>query len=171
MSGLNSKMWVDTDFLNKLNALPDDIAKAAHRAVKRTNEWFRAVTMAELGYSLEIDQKTALRTRFRVYNRRGSRARLWVGIRDIGVHRLGAPKQLKDGVAVGKQFFKQAFISPMNSSELLVWRRTGKSRKSIRLVTLEIAGEAEDIIGTYQIELNRKFQEYFSREFHALYRA
>ncbi|OOF25052.1 phage tail protein [Salinivibrio proteolyticus] len=169
MAGLSSRMWVDTDFIKRLPNLPSDVQKAAQIAVRKTNQWFRHITMTELGYELAIDNKAALRSRFKVYRQGGVRARLWVGIRDIGVHRLGKPVQQKEGVAVGERFFEKAFISPMNSSELLVFRRTGKHRSQIEMVQLDIADEAEEIIGSYQADLNRKFEEIFTREFHRLY--
>lgn len=170
MAGLNSKMWVDTDFINQLKHLPDDVKKTAHRAVQLTNHWFRAITMAELGYALEIDEKSAFRSRFKVYSKAGVKARLWVGIRQIGVHRLGKPQQTPDGVKVGSHFFEKAFISPMNSDELLVFRRAGKHRKTAQMVMMDISAEAEEILGTYQTELNAKFQEFFIREFRQLHR-
>ena len=171
MDGLNSKMYLDTDFINRLTHLPDDIHKAAMRALDRTNHWLRAVSMAELGYALEIDKKSALRTRFKSYKKGAGKSLLWVGIRKIGVHRLGTPKKKGKGVQVGTHFFDKAFIAPMNSSELLVFRRTGKSRKSLEMVTLDISSEAEEIIGSYQADLNKKFEEFFSREFRLLHSA
>lgn len=171
MAGLSTRMWVDTDFINRISHLPENVEKAAKRAVRATNRWFRHVTMAELGYELKIDNKSAMRSRFKVFRQAGVRARLWVGIRDIGIHRVGTPKQYSDGVAVGEHFYEKAFISPMNSSELLVWQRTGKHKSQIEMVTLDIADEAEEILGAYQARLNEKFREYFLREFHALHRA
>lgn len=170
MAGLNSKMHLDTDFINRLTHLPDDIHKTAMRALDRTNHWLRNVTMAELGYALEIDKKSALRTRFKSYKKGAGKSVLWVGIRKIAVNRLGTPKKKRDGVQVGTHFFDKAFIAPLNSSELLVFRRTGKSRKSLEMVTLDISSEAEEIIGSYQSELNKKFEEFFSREFRLLHR-
>ena len=163
MSGLNSRIDIDTAFLQKLGHLPDEISKAARRAVSKTNLWLRTTTRAELGYELSIDSK-AMNTRFRVY-KKGNTSKLWVGVREIGVHLIGAPKQTKDGVQVGGRFFEKAFISPMNSGELLVWRRNGKAKSNIELVKLDYADEAEEIIGSYTHELNHKFKEFFDREF------
>ena len=168
MDGLNSKIWIDTGFIEKLRHLPDDIEKTAARALQKTNHWLRTVTQAELGYALQIDTKSALKTRFRSYKKGGMKTTLWVGIRNIGVHRLGTPAKKGKGVQVGKHFFDKAFIAPMNSSELLVFRRTGKSRKSLEMVMLDISSEAEEILGSYQSELNKKFEEFFNREFRLL---
>lgn len=170
MAGLNSRMSIDTEFIRRLTHLPDDINKTAEKALRRTNHWLRAVTMAELGYALQIDTKSALRTRVRTYKNGAMKTDLWVGIRKLGVHRLGAPKQKDKGVQVGSHFFEKAFISPMNSDELLVFRRTGKHRKTVKMVMLDISEEAEEIIGSYQSELSKKFEEFFSREFRLLHR-
>lgn len=163
MDGLNTRMEIDTAFIERLSYLPEEIAKAARRALAKTNMWLRNITRIELGYELAMDSK-ALRTRFRVY-RKGYTSKLWVGVNEIEVHQLGTPKQTAKGVQVGKHFFDKAFISPMNSDELLVWRRTGQSRSVIERVTLDIAEEAEEIIGSYLTELNKKFKEHFDREF------
>lgn len=163
MDGLNTIVDLDTEFLKKVSHLPDELYKAARRALVLTNRWFRLVTLAETGKELRIDSK-AMKTRFRVY-KKGGQSKLWVGVRSVGVHRIGKPEQMKDGVQVGDHFFDKAFISPMNSSELLVWRRTGEHDKSLERVDLDVADEAEEIIGSYMTELNRKFEEYFYREF------
>lgn len=49
----------------------------------------------------------------------------------------------------------------MDSDELLVWRRTGKQRSQIEMVKLDITDEAEEIIGSYAPEINRKFRSIF----------
>ncbi|MEL6113761.1 phage tail protein [Photobacterium sp. SP02] len=163
MVGLNTQMVVDTEFLEKFKHLPDELNKAVRRAIRSVNNWFKAVTMAELGFELNIEAKS-FRTRFRVYQS-GRTSKLWVGVRKIGVHRLGKPVQTKSGVQVGEHFFDGAFINPMDSDQLLVFRRTMKGRKSIQLVTMDISDQAEEIIDSYLPELNRKFEEHFHREF------
>lgn len=163
MAGLNSQMMLDTRVLEKFSQLPVELAKAARRAVVKTNRWLRAVSMADLGYELSIDSK-AMKTRYRVYQR-GQTSKLWVGVREVGVHRLGKPVQGRDGVTVGRHFYKGAFISPMDSDQLLVFRRQSRARKSIKLVTMDISEQSEEIIESYLPELNRKFEEHFHHEF------
>lgn len=166
MAGLNTQMTIDTSFIKSLAQFPDLIKKAARKAMTKTNNWLRTATMAELGYELSIDTRK-MKKRFRVYNS-GLTSRVWVGINDIKVHRLGTPVQKRDGVQVGSHFFEKAFIAPSNSDELLVWRRTGKYRKEIEMVTFEFAHEAEEIIGSYATEINVRFREYFNVEFQLL---
>lgn len=163
MTSLNSKMVLDTRFLTRLSYLPDELAKAAKQAVIKTNRWLRAASMADLGYELKIDAK-AMTTRFRIY-KNGGTSKLWVGVRNLGVHRIGTPVQNVKGVQVGGRFYEGAFISPMNSDQLLVFRRKSKARKSIALVTIEIGEEADAIIDSYLPDLNRKFEEFFHREY------
>ena len=163
MAGLNTQMTIDTDFIQTLAQYPKLISQAARKALTKTNNWLRIATMAELGYELRIDSK-AMKSRFRVY-KSGHTTRLWIGINDIAVHRLGTPQQKANGVQVGEHFFEKAFISPMDSDELLVWRRTGKQRSQIEMVKLDVSDEAEEIIGSYAPEINRKFREYFHVEF------
>ncbi|HIF9067541.1 TPA: phage tail protein [Photobacterium damselae] len=163
MTSLNSNMVLDTRFLERLSHLPDELSKAVKRSLVKTNQWLRAVSMADLGYELTIDSK-AMATRFRVY-KSGATSKLWVGVRKIGVHRLGSPVQTDSGVKVAGHFFPHAFIAPMDSDKLLVFRRQNKARKSIQMVTLDISQESEEIIDSYLPDLNRKFEEFFHREF------
>lgn len=166
MAGLNTQMTIDTEFVQTLAQFPKLISQAARKALSKTNTWLRVQTMLELGYELKIDAKS-MKSRFRVY-KSGHMTRLWIGVNDIAVHRLGKPIQKADGVQVGEHFFEKAFISPMNSEELLVWRRTGKQRSQIEMVKLDVADEAEEIIGSYAPEINHKFREYFHVEFQRL---
>ena len=163
MTSLNSNMVLDTRFLARLSYLPDELAKAAKQAMIKTNRWLRAASMADLGYELNIDAN-AMTTRFKTY-KSGGMSKLWVGVRSLGVHRLGTPVQNGKGVQVGSHFYDGAFISPMDSDQLLVFRRENKGRKSIKLVTIDISEEAEEIIDSYLPDLNRKFEEFFHREF------
>ncbi|MBF4296732.1 phage tail protein, partial [Vibrio anguillarum] len=95
----------------------------------------------------------------------GRISKLWIGVNDIGVHRTGKPIQNRLGVRVGSEFYDGAFISRMQSDELLVFRRTGKQRSSIELVTVDISADTEEIINNYLPDINRKFEEFFHREF------
>ncbi|EKO3578653.1 phage tail protein [Vibrio injensis] len=159
----NNRLLMDTEFIQKYEAFKDEIPKAVQRAAVLTNRWLRAVSMAELGYELKIDNK-ALRSRFRQY-KKGRISKLWIGVNEIGVHRTGKPIQNKLGVRVGSEFYEGAFISSMNSDEALVFRRTSKQRKSIELVTVDISDDAESIVNNYLPDINRKFEEFFHREF------
>lgn len=166
MAGLNTnsnRLLLDTEFIRKYEAFEKEIPRAVQRAATLTNRWLRAVTMAELGYELKIDNK-ALRSRFRNY-KNGRISKLWIGVNEIGVHRTGKPIQNKLGVRVGSEFYEGAFISRMQSDELLVFRRTGKQRSSIELITVDISADTEEIINNYLPDINRKFEEFFHREF------
>lgn len=162
MAGQNS-IAIDTAFLADFSHLKDELAKAVRRALSATNRWLRHTTMLELGFELSIDHK-ALKKRFRVYGS-GRMTKLWVGVREIGVHRLGHPQQTQDGVKVGSHYYPHAFINPMNSDRLLVWRRKTRVRSSLELVKMDIADESQAIIKRYEPRINRKFKEMFHREF------
>ncbi len=159
----NNRMLLDTDFIRKFEAFEDELPKVVQRAATLTNRWLRTVTMAELGYELHIDNK-ALRSRFRTY-KNGGISKLWIGVNEIGIHRTGNPVQNKSGVRVGSEFYEGAFISSMQSDQPLVFRRTGKGRSSIEMVTVDISEDTENIINNYLPDINRKFEEFFHREF------
>lgn len=125
MSGLNSsrsQLLLDTEFIRRYEAFEEEIPKAVLRAASLTSRWLRGVSMAELGYELSIDNK-ALRSRFRVY-KNGRVSKLWIGVRDIGVHRLGKPVQNRLGVRVGEHFFVGAFTLSMTVLALPRLRHT-----------------------------------------------
>ncbi len=159
----NNRMLLDTDFIRKFEAFEDELPKVVQRAATLTNRWLRTVTMAELGYELHIDNK-ALRSRFRTY-KNGGISKLWIGVNEVGIHRTGNPVQNKSGVRVGSEFYEGAFISSMQSDQTLVFRRTGKGRSSIEMVTVDISEDTENIINNYLPDINRKFEEFFHREF------
>ncbi|EKO3992760.1 phage tail protein [Vibrio fluvialis] len=159
----NNRMLLDTDFIRRYEAFEKEVPKAVQRAATSTNRWLRTVTMAELGYELHIDNK-ALQSRFRTY-KNGKLSKLWIGVNEIGVHRTGKPIQNKLGVRVGSEFYEGAFISQMRSDQPLVFRRTGKARSSIEMVTVDISEDTENIINNYLPDINRKFEEFFHREF------
>ena len=159
----NNRVLLDTEFIRHYEAFEKEIPKAVNRAAVLTNRWLKTITMAELGYELKIEAK-ALRSRFKLY-KNGRISKLWIGVNEIGVHRMGTPIQNKKGVRVGRDFYEGAFIAPMDSDELLVWRRKGKSRHNIEMITIDISHDAEEIIERYLSDINRKFEEFFHREF------
>ncbi|WED23073.1 phage tail protein [Vibrio sp. JC009] len=162
-----NRALINSEFLQQYASFEKELPKIVQRAARLTNEWLAAITMTELGYELQIDNKS-LRSRFRIY-KNGRMSKLWIGLNEIGVHRLGRPVQNRLGVRVGDRFYEGAFISPMESDELLVFRRTGKSRSSIELVTEDISEDTEEIINNYLPDINRKFEEFFVREFRSIY--
>lgn len=161
MTSLN--IDIDESVLDKLASMPEEVNKAAKRAMRLTSNWLRVVTMTELGQELAIDTKQ-MKTRFKVYQK-GMSAKLWIGVDAVAVHRIGHPIQTANGVQVGNRHFDHAFINPMNSDQLLVWRRTGKVRTDIELVSLDFKSEVDEILGSYGSDISRKFKEYFNNEF------
>ena len=52
------------------------------------------------------------------------------------------------------------------ANQLLVWRRQSKSRKDIKMVTLDISDDVDSIVDNYLPDINRKFREFFNKELH-----
>lgn len=158
-----NRALLDANFIQQYSAFEKELPQVVQRAARATNMWLRTVVKAELGYELKISSK-ALQSRFRTY-KNGRISKLWIGLNDIAVHRIGMPVQNSQGVQVGSRFYEGAFISPMDSGELLVWRRKSSARSDIKLVKEDISQDVEHILDFYLPEINRKFQEFFSREF------
>lgn len=162
----NNRVLLDVDFIRRYEAFKDEVPKAVQRAATLTNRWLRTISMAELGYELHIDNK-ALRSRFRQY-KNGKISKLWIGVDEIGVHRTGKPVKTEHGVRVGSEFYEGAFISSMSSDQPLVFRRLSRARSDIEMVTIDISDDAESIVNNYLSDINRKFEEFFHREFRSV---
>lgn len=141
---------------------PDHLHRVTQRSLRIITNWLRSESARRLGKELRIQTK-AVRDRIRV-NHQGDGSNLWVGLLPLSIHRLGSPKQTPTGVDVNGRFFKGAFINPMSSSELLVFKRSRESRLPIELVTEDYSDEMEKEIIDLTGELNTKWQEVFANE-------
>lgn len=147
-----------------ITATRDEIDKAAARALKKTAQWLRTHSAKEIGSELGIIQRP-IRQRYQVYPIRGkAETKLWIGLRPLGVHYLGDPRQTPSGVSVGRRNYDHAFIDPMKSRTPMVWRRKGKERLPIEKVTEEWGDVARSAIERWERRATRRFIELFEQE-------
>ena len=137
---------------------------AAARALRRTAQWLRTHSSREIAQELRITQ-SPIRHRYNIFSRAtAGEVKLWVGLQPIAVHYLGTPKQTTDGVSVGHRSYDGAFISPMKSSQRLVFRRKGRERLPIELVREDWEGPAMDALERWEKRAHNYFVDQFERE-------
>ncbi|MCW6036820.1 phage tail protein [Spirulina subsalsa FACHB-351] len=147
-----------------IEATAKQLELAVGRALRKTGQWLRTHSVRELGRELGITQ-APLRQRFKLYPRvEDGQVKVWVGLRPISVHYLGSPAQTVTGVRVGRQSYDGAFVNPMRSRHMLVWRRKGRERLPIERVTQEIAELGEAVVQRWETRVEARFIELFEQE-------
>lgn len=137
---------------------------AAARALRKTAQWLRTHSTREISKALRIAQ-SPIRHRFDVFSQSTAReVKLWVGLRPLSVHYLGTPKQTPTGVSVGHRSYDDAFISPMKTKHLLVWRRKGRERLPLEKVTEDWESEGVTALERWEKRAEQRFIELFEQE-------
>lgn len=159
---LQASGWVDVEA--KVGQAGKKLDLAAARALRRTAQWLRTHSSKEVARELRIAQ-SPIRHRYNIYSQStANEVKLWVGLQPIGVHYLGTPKQTPDGVSVGHRQYDGAFISPMKSSQRLVFQRKGRERLPIKLVREDWEGPAMSALERWEKRALNHFTEQFERE-------
>ena len=154
--------WAEVD--QTLAELPRKLDLAAARALRKTAQWLRTHSTREISRELRITQ-SPLRHRYQIHSRSTAKeVKLWVGLQPISVHYLGTPKQTPTGVAVGHRQYDAAFISPMRSTQRLVFRRKGRERLPIEKVTEDWEGEGLGALERWERRATNRFMELFEQE-------
>lgn len=144
--------------------IPAKLDLAAARALRKTAQWLRTHSSKEIARELGITQ-SPIRHRYQIHTRStSSEVKLWVGLQPIAVHYLGNPKQTQTGVRVGHRQYDDAFISPMKSSQRLVWRRKGRERLPIEKVEEDWQGPAMTALDRWEKRALERFVELFEQE-------
>lgn len=163
---------VDTAWLKELAYLPEHIEQAAMKAARRTNQWLKVKTKAEMKTELKL--KT-FNDRLKPFNRvknRNYTGKLWIGTNDLAAHRFGEPIQLGGSeVRVGNKEYDNAFVRYIgNGRTPVVFERyaphsgSAKARRQIRAVTEPIDKETADIIATLTPQVDAQFRKFFDEE-------
>lgn len=159
---LQATGWVDVEA--KVGQASKKLDLAAARALRRTAQWLRTHSSKEVARELRLTQ-SPIRHRYNIYSQStANEVKLWVGLQPIGVHYLGTPKQTATGVKVGHRDYDDAFISPMKSSQRLVFRRKGRERLPIEKVTEDWEGPALGALERWERRAMERFMELFEHE-------
>jgi len=154
--------WVGVE--RAIAAAPRKLDLAAARALRKTAQWLRTHSSKEIAKELRITQ-SPIRHRYNIYSQSTSKeVKLWVGLRPIGVHYLGTPKQTSTGVRVGHRNYDDAFIAPMKSNQRLVFRRKGRERLPVEKVTEDWEGPALGALERWEKRALERFMELFEHE-------
>jgi len=159
---LNAEGWVDVELI--VGRATKQLDLAAARALRKTASWLRTHSSREISRELRIAQ-SPIRHRYNVYSQATAKAvKLWVGLKPISVHYLGAPKQNSTGVNVGHRQYDDAFISPMKTKYPLVFRRKGRERLPVARVMEDWEQEGLSTLERWEKRAQRQFVEYFEQE-------
>lgn len=166
MAGFQLNFEVDGwgDVERAIAAAPRKLDVAAARALRKTAQWLRTHSSREIARELGITQ-SPIRHRYNIYSQSTAReVKLWVGLQPIGVHYLGTPRQTRTGVKVGHREYDEAFISPMKSTQRLVFRRKGRERLPIEKVAEDWEGPAVSALERWERRALERFMELFEQE-------
>ncbi|MFU4162800.1 phage tail protein [Pseudomonas aeruginosa] len=166
MAGFQLNFEVDGwgDVERAIADAPRKLDVAAARALRKTAQWLRTHSSREIARELGITQ-SPIRHRYNIYSQSTAReVKLWVGLQPIGVHYLGTPRQTRTGVKVGHREYDAAFISPMKSTQRLVFRRKGRERLPIEKVTEDWEGPAVSALERWERRALERFMELFEQE-------
>lgn len=158
----------ETDVAAFVAATTSQLETAAHRALVKVGQWLQTHSLRELGQELGVKQEP-LKKRFRVYpKRQKGQVTFWVGLDPIGIHRLGTPTVTSKGVKVNRKEYDKAFINPMKSSQLTVYKRRGRERLPIDQVKEDIDQQAMAVLERWESRVFTRFKEIFDQEAKAI---
>lgn len=156
-----------TNFIRNLDLTSTKVIEASNFAAKATANYIRKESRARLASELNISP-SVLSKRFRQYTKSNgeiSVSRAFIGLNELGIHRMGTPIQRRGGVEINGKFYEDAFIQPLSTGKPLVFRRLD-NKKLDRVVTEDLE-ESFDFDVAQQIinEAGRIFEREFTNRF------
>ncbi|MFC4158283.1 hypothetical protein [Chitinimonas lacunae] len=136
-------------------------AAAQRRALRKLGVWFKGQAARAVAKETGVPQK-ALRPRLAFYFKTNEVGKVWFGINAIPAARLGTPRQTRTGVSVGKFRFDKAWLA--RSGRGAVFRRVGRDRLPIEVVTEDIEGEARAAWHVHTAEVEARFLALLTQE-------
>ncbi len=167
---------------------PEKAEQAIQRALAKLSRWAERQVLRDMSRRMNISQKI-LKELNRIwvrlnksYDRKERYLILWIGINEVGAHRLGNPRQTQRGVRVGSHsFWESSFLMrPVNASRELIFERKDywqhryqQSKRSGRWMwmglplekkTVRIDVEAETSLKKLQPKLVDRFTDLLHQE-------
>ncbi|GHT93691.1 hypothetical protein FACS1894122_09300 [Alphaproteobacteria bacterium] len=150
-----------------INALPDQVATAAMRALNKTAAWVKSNCSRRIAKEKLVKLKI-INDRIRVVKASTAnlQAKILADVVSIRARDLGNLRQTFDGVAAGKHSFEKAFVATMpKTGHASAFKRTTKKRLPIKEMWLPIYNEATQIIEKMiDAEASAIFEKYFFHE-------
>lgn len=140
------------------------VDRAARRAAKKTARWLRAriarAVAGELGGSVRRLQQMRI---VASQDRQTGESRIWIGTRDVPVHRMGRVKWTRRmrGARVGRKQYPGTF-APWEGGP--VFRRTGAARLPIERMETAIHKIAEENVRRLEARARRRFAQLLEQE-------
>ncbi len=103
-----------------------DVEKARARALRKTSKWFGGVILRAVAKKERMPLR-ALQNRVFVHAVKpgASSAFVFIGTAPVDATRIGSPVQNRQGVRLGRQSFRGAFLGRIYSGKTKVWIRQG----------------------------------------------
>ena len=133
---------------------------AWRRALRKTGNWVKSRVAKEVSKATKIPQKV-LRSRMGFYLRDAQRGKIWLGLNEVGAHRLGVPRQTRKGVSVRGQRFDSAFLIP---GKVGVFRRQGRERAPLERVNVDWSAAGEAAFNRVVKEVEARLLEVLEQE-------
>lgn len=174
--------------------LSRQLAKAVKRATRKVSRWLVTHAAREMATKLKIKQQP-LKKRFRLDFTANS-VRIWFGLLEIGLDRLGAPSQNAEGVRVNGEQYDGAFYRNIYGNEGRVYIRASRNqalkhsvlgdnakkysrrgsssefmaknsgRFPVQVLAKEIETTASAVLARFEQRLNRRYQTLLEQEIH-----
>lgn len=120
------------------------LLSAARRATKKAAGWMHTQVSRQVADEAKFPRRFIKVTRGKVYDkgwRRGGGSgyayKVWLGLNPVVADKLGTPRKLVKGYAVGKHRFRDAFMPGKGRYAGKLYRRTTRSRLPIQRVRVE----------------------------------
>lgn len=172
---VEDERWLDKEHVNQ----------CASAALKVAQKWLTKESIKRLGKDLRIRSSVG-RRRVKSGKVKGNQTSVWFGLLPLNVAYIRDFDQVPKGVQSGDAFYKGAFVQSMNSSPLLIWKRTrerpkqpkprrkplskGQTRKRksppVEVVREDIHMETSEIVAQLEVELQDVYKEAFLNELH-----
>jgi hypothetical protein len=153
--------------VSSINALPEQVSRAAIFALNRTAEWMKGQVSKELSAEKRLKLKL-IRDRIAIARagRKNLQSLLNCNFRGILARDLGSMRQTPAGAKAGGQLFEHAFIASLKpGAKEGIYRRKTKKRFPVKSVTIPIFDEAmkivEELVGD---EARSVFEKRFKHE-------
>ena len=110
---------------------PEKAEQAIQRTLSKLSRWAERQVLRDMSRRIKVSQKrlkelNRIKVRLnKSYGRKERYLTIWIGINEVGAHRLGNPRQTRRGVRVGSHsFWENSFLmQPVNASRELIFER------------------------------------------------
>lgn len=140
------------------------VNRAVNRAIRKTGQWLRRQVTRLAAIELKVSQRTFDKARVRFWlDRKNLEGTLWVGTNPFPAHRLGTVRwnRRMKGARAGRRSFPGTFAPRQDGP---VFRRTGKARLPIEVVSLDIDEQLQEQFKRLEARGLRRYRAILEQE-------